>query len=149
MDDVKEGIRLIKILKRFMNGIHKNMEKSFKDLNLTVPQMMVVMTLISHGKMKISDLSKKISLSNSTVSGIVDRLEKQNKVERIRGKKDRRVVYVNVTPEFRKIIKEKHEQVDTIVKSIVDSATPEELDTVTKGLDTLEKIMDRKKLSGE
>ncbi|MBA5850070.1 MarR family transcriptional regulator [Clostridium sp. cel8] len=149
MDDVKEGIRLIKILKRFMNGIHKNMEKSFKDLNLTVPQMMVVMTLISHGKMKISDLSKKISLSNSTVSGIVDRLEKQNTVERIRGKKDRRVVYVNVTPEFRKIIKEKHEQVDTIVKSIVDSATPEELDTVTKGLDTLEKIMDRKKLSGE
>lgn len=56
---------------------------------------MVLYTLGKHGSMKLSDISEKLSISNSTISGIVDRLEKQKYVERIRSKEDRRVIYVS------------------------------------------------------
>jgi DNA-binding MarR family transcriptional regulator len=94
--------------------------------------------------MKISDLSSKMSLSNSTVSGIVDRLEKQDFVKRIRSKDDRRVVYVEVTSKLKKVGKAKRDRIEKSVQFIISSATPEEMDVIKKGLLTLEKVIDRK-----
>ncbi|MCI1945761.1 MarR family winged helix-turn-helix transcriptional regulator [Clostridium luticellarii] len=145
MSDVEDGIRLLRTIKRVMKNAHKIMAQHFKELNLTGPQLFVVMNLIRHGKMKISDLSEKMSLSNSTVSGIIDRLEKQNIVKRARSREDRRIVYVEVTPEFKKIADTKHEEVDKIFQSMMNMATPEEIDIISRGLYTLEKVMDRQK----
>lgn len=149
MNDVRDGIRLLRTIKRVMKNAHKIMGQRFKDLNLTGPQLFVVIALIHHGKMKISDLSEKMSLSNSTVSGIIDRLEKQGSVKRVRSKEDRRIVYVEVTSEFKKIAEAKHEEVEKTFQSMIDIATPEEIDIINKGLDTLEEVMDRQKMNKE
>ena len=61
-----------------------SMGQHFNPMNLTGPQGMMMGILSHDGEMKISDLSEKIGLSNSTVSGIIDRLEKQGLVERTR-----------------------------------------------------------------
>ncbi|HBC95206.1 MAG TPA: hypothetical protein DC034_00235 [Clostridium sp.] len=149
MDDLEDGIKLLKTVKRVMKNAHKIMARRFKDLDLTGPQLFVVMNLIRHGEMKISDLSEKMSLSNSTVSGIIDRLERRNIVKRVRSSEDRRIVYVYITSEFRKIAGEKHGEVDRIFKSMLDTATPEEMDVINRGLYTLEKVMNRQKMDGK
>ncbi|CAB1262437.1 MarR family transcriptional regulator [Clostridium sp. WLY-B-L2] len=149
MSDVEDGIKLLRTIKRVMKNAHRIMGRRFKELNLTGPQLFVVMNLMRHGKMKISDLGEKMSLSNSTVSGIIDRLERQNVVKRTRSREDRRIVYVSVTPEFKKIADAKHEEVDRIFQSMIDVATPEEMDIISRGLYTLEKVMNRQKMNGE
>lgn len=102
MEEVNKSIKVIKLLKQVMDEIRQNIEYQFREMQLTGPQGIIIGILANFGEMKISDLSEKIGLSNSTVSGIIDRLEKQNLVERIRSKNDRRVVYVRVSDECKK-----------------------------------------------
>ncbi|MDF2673481.1 MAG: transcriptional regulator, MarR family [Clostridiales bacterium] len=74
---MSKGIRAIRLIKQVMGSVKRTMGKQFEEMNITGPQGMLVGTLIHYGEMKISDLSEKLGLSNSTVSGIVDRLENQ------------------------------------------------------------------------
>jgi MarR family transcriptional regulator, organic hydroperoxide resistance regulator len=142
-EEVNEGVRIVRVIKKVMNVFKQKMGGCFKDMNLTGPQGMLIGTLTHHGKMKVSDLSDTLGLSNSTVSGILDRLENQGLVERTRSKEDRRVVYADVTPNCRKNFKDKHEEVSMMFQNMINNATPEELKIIFKGLDTLEQVIDR------
>lgn len=138
-----KGIRAIRLMKQIMGSLKRSMGKQFEDLNITGPQGMLVGTLMHMGEMKISDLSEKLGLSNSTVSGIVDRLEGQGLVERTRSVEDRRVVYVNVTEEFRKKAHTHFKSIQSRFESIMSKATSEEHDVILRGLETLKKVIDR------
>lgn len=142
-EEVSQGVRIVKVLKKVMKLFKQKMGTCFKEMNLTAPQGMLIGTLSHYGKMKVSDLSETLGLSNSTVSGILDRLENQGFVERTRSKEDRRVVYVNCTYKCTKNFKDKHEEINNLLEKMMNKATPEELDAIFKGLDTLEKVIDR------
>ncbi|MBR8660936.1 winged helix-turn-helix transcriptional regulator [Brevibacillus sp. NL20B1] len=67
---------------------------------LTIPQMFVLGPVIEAPR-TIGEISRLIDLSYSTVSGIVDRFERDGYVKRVRDEKDRRIVWVELadTPE--------------------------------------------------
>ncbi len=142
LKEYNERIDVLKTLKSIMNMIHKNMESEFKGLKITGPQGMIIGILMHHGEMKISDLSEKMGLSSSTVSGIVDRLEKQGMVKRIRSSDDRRVVYVKVDEDFKKRSKESFKNIYERFETIMSKATDEEIADIVKGLNTLKKLIE-------
>lgn len=143
---MSSGIKIFRSLKRVGHMLKSSMGKHFNEMNLTGPQGMMMGILSHDGEMKISDLSEKIGLSNSTVSGIIDRLEKQGLVERTRSNEDRRVVYVNISAEFKKNSKTKFCKIEKTFEDIMEKATAEEIETILKGFDTLEKLMDKQKI---
>ncbi len=143
MSEMSNGIKIFKSLKRIGHMIKQSMGQQFNEMNLTGPQGMMMGILSHDGEMKISDLSEKIGLSNSTVSGIIDRLEKQGLVERTRSTDDRRVVYVNISTELQRNCKENFCKIEKTFEDIMTKATAEEIDTILKGLDTLERLMDK------
>jgi DNA-binding MarR family transcriptional regulator len=145
----KRGLKIIKIMKTVQHEHRHAMVKEFKELNLTAPQGMVVMILLKEESLKISELSEKMGLSNSTVSGIIDRLEKLNYVVRIRGEKDRRVVRVGLTETFREESKCRFTKGNHYFDKIMEFATEEEIEQVNKGLEVLEEIMKRAKKNQE
>ena len=143
---MSSGIKIFRSLKRVGQMLKSNMGKHLNEMNLTGPQGMMMGILSHDGEMKISDLSEKIGLSNSTVSGIIDRLEKQGLVERTRSNEDRRVVYVNISAEFKNNSKTKFCKIEKTFEDIMEKATAEEIETILKGFDTLEKLMDKQKI---
>lgn len=145
MEEESKGIRVVKILKKVMGVIKHRMGNHFKEMNLTGPQGMAIGTLVHYGEMKVSDLSEKLGLSNSTVSGIIDRLENQGLVERIRSEEDRRVVYIKLTKKCLENCQKPFEEINRLFEETLDRATPEELDIIFKGLNTLETVMERGK----
>ena len=56
--------------------------------------------------MSLSELSERIRAQNSTVTGIIDRMERENLVSRERSKEDRRVVYIKLTAKGRRLAEE-------------------------------------------
>src|SRR5882672_5876399 len=64
---------------------------------LTGPQLTVVKLLEQIGDLSLSELSEKIRAQNSTVTGIIDRMEREGLVTRERSKEDRRVVHIRLT----------------------------------------------------
>jgi MarR family transcriptional regulator, organic hydroperoxide resistance regulator len=142
LEELNKGIQIVRTVKQVMDAFKQNVERHWKDLNLTGPQGMLLGTLAHNGEMKISDLSEKLGLSNSTVSGVLDRLEKQGLVERTRSEEDRRVVHVNLTPEFRKNAEQRFKDVERNFEEVVSKASTEELERILIGLETLKKLLD-------
>ena len=75
----------------------------FGRLQLTFPQALVLNVLGEEGPMPISTLAERTGSANSTVSGIVDRLEKLELARRVRSGEDRRVIYVAVTSKYQSL----------------------------------------------
>src|SRR5262249_37955719 len=72
-------------------------------VGLTGPQLSVVKILDELGDMSLSDLSDRIRAQNSTVTGIVDRMEREGLVDRKRSNEDRRVVRIQLTDKGRRL----------------------------------------------
>jgi len=140
---INNGISIVKLLKNVMDIIKHNIEDEFREMNLTGPQGMLIGILSKYEEMKISEISKKMGLSNSTVSGIVDRMEKQGYVERIRSKEDRRVVHVKITPSFKEKSKKYFSEVENKIDNIIRNGTKEEIEKIYEGLETLKTVLDR------
>jgi DNA-binding MarR family transcriptional regulator len=64
---------------------------------LTGTQVAVVKVLYTIGEVSLSQLSEEIRRKDSTVSGIIDRLERDNIVRRERSDDDRRMVTLELT----------------------------------------------------
>ena len=73
---------------------------------LTGPQLTVVKMLETVGDLSLSDLSDRIRAQNSTVTGIIDRMEREGLVLRERSTEDRRVVHIRLTEKGARIARD-------------------------------------------
>ena len=69
--------KIIDLTRNFDKSMRHKFHHLMQDSDLTFPQLSVIAVLEKHGEQKVSELSLKIGLSDSTVSGILDRLEQK------------------------------------------------------------------------
>jgi len=141
MDTINDSIDVARLFQDVMHLFKHNMKKFLGDAGMSAPQGMVIGLLSKNKKMKITELSSKLSLSNSTVSGIIDRLEAQEMVVRERSNEDKRVVYVSISPNFEDMHKVFHKQIEKNIESIISQGSPEELHKISEGLNALKKLL--------
>jgi len=94
-----ENVVLIeKYLRKIDSIIRKKGREILNDFNITSPQFIALQWLISDGQLAISELSQKMSLACSTITDLIDRMEKNNLVVRVKDEQDKRVVRIQVQP---------------------------------------------------
>lgn len=98
-----------------------------KRADLTGPQLTVVKLLEAFGDLSLSELSEKIRAQNSTVTGIIDRMERENLVTRERSKEDRRVVYIKLTAKGRDLAREIPVEPMEVFKGALETLTAQEM----------------------
>jgi DNA-binding MarR family transcriptional regulator len=64
---------------------------------LTTPQILILQTINGQQELTIGQLARAISLSQATVTTIIDRLEKRQLISRIRSATDKRKVYLELS----------------------------------------------------
>lgn len=143
MEKIKKSMKLMCIIKHLRHTMWKNLEIEEDKPKLTHPQGLAVAALYDKGPMKISDLSAELALSNSTVSGIVDRLEKLGILERTRSTKDRRIVYVKITDESKGYVKKHREDMEERMEFFLSHGTDEEVEEILHGLETFRIVLQR------
>ncbi len=82
--------------------LRQPVEAEFARGGLTGPQRSVMQALFHSEGMRLKDLSRQVGLAHSTVSGIVDRLEKRGVVRRLPDSDDRRFSRIAVTDAVRR-----------------------------------------------
>ncbi len=100
--------------------------------DLTGPQLTVVKMLEQIGDLSLSELSERIRAQNSTVTGIIDRMERENLVTRERSKEDRRVVYIRLTAKGRRLAEEIPIEPMEIFRSALEGLTATEVRELVK-----------------
>jgi len=113
----------------------------FGQLDLTFPQALVLTALGEEGSMPISRLAQYTGSANSTVSGIVDRLERLNLVKRERSEQDRRVIYVTLTPEYTEKKTKMEPSVSDYLPKMLRKLSGEDLDEILNALNKLDKAL--------
>jgi DNA-binding MarR family transcriptional regulator len=97
-------LRILLSLRRIMRVIDIHSHKLASLQDVTGPQLGCLKAIRESEQLIASDLAKKVSLSASTVAGIVGRLEGKKLVERNRSSKDRRQVHISIAPKGEKLL---------------------------------------------
>lgn len=92
-------------LRRIIRASDLHSKYLVKTTGLTTPQIFLLQAIRTRGQATIGELANTISLSQATVTTIVDRLEKRKLVFRERSAKDKRKVYARLTEEADEILK--------------------------------------------
>jgi DNA-binding MarR family transcriptional regulator len=93
---------------------------------ISFPQMVALDFVSRHPKVRMTDLSKVLSIQLSSTTVLVDRLIREKMLKRGRDESDRRLVWVYSTPKGRKIISQILEQKRQSIKQIFSVLTKNE-----------------------
>lgn len=145
MDPFERSFEVMKRVKKLKESLHDNMSHVFKDFNLTGPQGMVVALLFRMNALKVSDLARRMGLSMSTVSGILDRLERDQIIYREKSPSDGRVLMVKLTEEFKKNSSVARLQMNRHWSETLNLATEEEIEILLKAIDIMERLVEESK----
>ena len=95
--------------------------------DLTGPQLTVLKVLEGVGDLSLSELSERIRAQNSTVTGIIDRMEREALVVRARSTEDRRVVHIQLTEKGARIAREIAVEPMEVFRSALESLSAGEM----------------------
>ena len=88
---------LVWSIRRLVRAVYLDSQKISKRYGLTGPQSAVIRNLYNNGSMSSANLSRNLFVTPSNITGIIDRLEKKQLVERIKKADDRRVALITLT----------------------------------------------------
>ena len=115
----------------------------FGRLDLTFPQALVLTALGDGEPVPISSLAERTGSANSTVSGIVDRLEKLGLAKRERSTLDRRVIYVSATEKYQHLRAKASTDVGGYFDSLLRDMSGEDRALIAAALEKLDGALDR------
>lgn len=98
------GYRIVLALRRITHEVDAYSRKLVNEHNITGPQLLCLYFIANHSPATLSQISRQLSLSASTVNGIVDRLTVKLLVARHRPEEDRRKVMLTLTAKGRDVV---------------------------------------------
>lgn len=110
---------------------------------ITPPQFTALLWLEEEGDLTIGELSQKMYLACSTMTDLIDRMEKNGVVERVRDDRDRRVVRIHLLEKGAEIITEVMEARCQYLDHVLSRLSDEEATEIKKYLSILFEEMKR------
>jgi len=138
--------KIIDLTRNFDKSMRHKFHHLMQDSDLTFPQLSVISMLEKHGEQKVSELSLKIGLSDSTVSGILDRLEQKDIIKRERTKDDRRVVKISLTGKSKELCNDFRRKREEYFTRLLKKLSEEEIKDIIKGLGILNRALAEEEL---
>ena len=105
MDQHETAEEVVATLRQIIRAIDLQSKKLTKRYGLTGPQLIVLKEIRKSADRPISEISRQVSLSQATVTSILDRLEQQGFARRHRCDKDKRKVNIYLTEKAETILK--------------------------------------------
>ena len=99
MSEVNQEEQVLISLRQIIRATDIFSRQLSKKVGLTAPQLLILQAIQAVGAVSISTLAKEVSLSQATVTTIIDRLESRGLVARHRSSQDKRIVHATLTPE--------------------------------------------------
>ena len=126
-------IRIEENLRRVCYKIKKKGREILNDVDITPPQFEALQYLIKEDNLTIGELSNKMYLACSTVTDLLDRMERNELVKRVKDENDRRIVRIAVLQKGHDLIKLVMENRVNYVESILSELDEDIIDAIDKG----------------
>jgi DNA-binding MarR family transcriptional regulator len=134
----------------------KQLEKSLYDLNdiyrrhqdyiktkykVNAIEMEIIQYVVKDGKKKMKELGDYFDIKLSTLTSIIDKIEKQKLVKRVNSKDDRRVVYLEVSKKGEKLYSDYLRYIQVISQMMANSLDDREYNGFVSGLEIMTRMV--------
>ena len=111
----------MKLVHRFLDILKYKEIYQLESSNLPPSEMYVLERLHFNNPIKFADISKNYNIPPSTLTGILDRLEKKNLIQRLRSIEDRRSIEIKVTENGEEVVKNHIKEDKCFIKNLLES----------------------------
>ncbi len=126
-------------IRRLMQAGEHYTKELNKIYNVSAAQINCLIALQEYGPLPPSQIAKHVMVNSSTVTGIIDRLERKDLVKRLRISSDRRVVTVELTGSGRMLAENAPPPIQQKLVDGLQKLSPKEIDDIAL---TLKKLID-------
>lgn len=133
---------VMKSLRRIVKALHEYSTSVEKRFGLTGPQLWALWELNRAGSLSLKALSAHMHLDPSTVTGVVDRLQKRGLVERATDAEDRRRVVLSLTEAGAQLLKAAPHPAQGQLLHALHAMNREEVDQLDQTLRQLAAVME-------
>ena len=88
---------IVDAIRRLYRAVYLDSAKMSRQFGLTGSQSGVLRNLVAHGPLSSAALSRRLYVTPSNITGVIDRLERKGLVERVRKEGDRRIALITLT----------------------------------------------------
>ncbi len=139
----REAETILGQLRMLRRDLLRNPFADAAERGLTGPQVTVMTRLVTRGPLTLTELSRSLSMSHSTASGIVDRLEARGLVRRSTDAADRRRTTIAVTDRVTRYVRQLAEGPSGRLARLLRRATPAQRAAIKRGLTLLCTLLER------
>ncbi|UCZ52172.1 MarR family transcriptional regulator [Bacillus shivajii] len=141
--DRQQVAQIEKSLRMIADIVKQKGREILNEFPITPPQFVALQWLHEYGDMTIGELSNKMYLACSTTTDLIDRMEKNELVERVKDSKDRRVVRIHLLEKGATIIREVINRRQGYLQGVLENFSKEDIDFLEKNLSFLKDEMKR------
>lgn len=122
--------------------IKKKGREILSDFEITPPQFEALQHLLKEGDLTIGELSNKMYLACSTVTDLLDRMERNDLVVRVKDERDRRIVRIKVLDKGHQLIDQVLHTRQKYLSEVLAECNSEVIDQIHKCFEILNESMD-------
>ncbi len=129
-------------IRRLMQAGEHYTKELNKIYNVSAAQINCLLTLHENGPLPPSQIAKHVMVNSSTITGIIDRLEKKDLVKRLRISKDRRVITVELTKNGKILAENAPPPIQQKIIDGLNQLSPSEIEQTSLTLKRLTDMLD-------
>ena len=123
---------MVELLLQLLRGVTRRETHALARGNLSLPQFLVLEALARRPEMTMQELARAAAVTKGAMTGSVGRLARAGLVRRRRDARDRRLVWVLLTPKARAVIDDVRRQKRETVHALFAHVTAGDRDTYLK-----------------
>jgi DNA-binding MarR family transcriptional regulator/GNAT superfamily N-acetyltransferase len=138
--------RILQSLRQSIRAIDQHSRQLASEHNITVPQLVCLTEISQHPEVSVSELSRLVHLSPSTVVGIVDRLTDKALITKTRGSQDRRRVHLAITDKGNELVGQAPDPIQETFADNFKLLPVEQQINIVKSLETVVDLMNARNM---
>ena len=142
------SMQIVLRLRQIIQELSKHSKFIQDNYSITIPQLLCLQEIHEHSPISIGALTKIVFMNNSTVTGIVDRLENRGLIRRNRISKDRRKIHLEVTDQGIEFVKKSPTPINERFIRRIKNLPEDQINNILWSLEALVDMLgeDKKKL---
>lgn len=122
-----DSLKSLTVLLRSSGSITKMLKKDMFSYGLNPTEFTALEVLYNLGEQPIQAIGKKVLLSSSSITYVIDQLETKNLVVRKKSEKDRRVTLISLSDEGFELMEKIFPQHSNVIEKLFEELSDEEL----------------------
>ncbi len=133
---IVEASNLERQLLQMRDAFRHHQNEIRKKYKISANEMEIILYINELGPQRMKSVGEQFKIKFSTLTSLVDKIERLNLVKRVNSKEDRRSILVTITKKGKRMLEEYNSQIKSLAEKISEITAEDKLPTL---VETLEK----------